>query len=91
MPLYFSKNWSLTLDEEREEIHARVKASVELEVIFTDSSISIDRRVEYSSVSVDRRADFVSTNKRKEFSFVSTVRKVELYLNKDKSNAGWYR
>ena len=32
---------------------------------------------------------FVSTDRRVEFVFASTIRRVELYLDEDKSNTGW--
>ena len=46
--LHFPWNRSLTFDEEIKYSSAGDKALVELNVIFTDSFISIDGRVEYS-------------------------------------------
>ena len=49
-----------------------------MNVILTDSFISIDRRVEYS---------FISADKREDFDFSSTNRRVELLIDKDGSNS----
>ena len=68
----------LILDKEIRCNSTEVKASVELEVVFTDYFVSTDRIVEYSLVSSNRRADFY---------FISTDRRVELLTYKDESNS----
>ena len=52
--------------------------SVEFQVIFTDSFISTDQRVEYPFISTSRRVDFVSTDRR-----------VVLHMHREESNIYW--